>query len=346
MEIYLVGGYIRDELLGRMPGERDFVVLHATEEEFFRRFPRAKKVGKRKCVYLIGRDEYVLSEFPSIEEDLFSRDLTINAIARDSSGRLYAHPLSFSDLEKGILRPISRKNFERDPLRVYRAARFAALFPRFSIHISLVHTLREIGGDGALMKTIAKERIASEVLKALSSPSPSRFFKLLIDCRATAYWMEEFTSTDYRDEYSHFMDGCREDSLCVWLGFCYYFMETQGNIRGKDGLLAMTKRMGLPRKFIEATRLFCRFYPAFLDFSALSYEEKIRMLISLDKRGLVAPFFKMVDFIKGHSFLKEAERCLDLIKSVHLPPSLRGLGRRSGEMLLKMRIEVLKGAGL
>ncbi len=345
MEIYLVGGRVRDELLGRKTSsERDFVVLHATEEEFFKRFPRAKKVGKKKCVYLVGRDEYVLSQASSIEEDLLDRDLTINAIARDQRGKIYAHPLSLSDLKRKVLRAISKENFEKDPLRVYRAARFAAVFPEFSLDPELLDILQVVGRDKALMEILSRERIASEILKALSAPAPSRFFESLINTRATSYWMEEVNRTCRVNDLS-LIDECRGDEMAVWMGLCYCFLRSCGEVRGLDLLSSMIKRIGLPRRFKEGTHVFFRFFQWGVEFPNIPLGDRIEMLMYLDKKSLISPFFRVVEIVEGIGFHDEVKKHLEVIRSVHLPPSYRGLGPACREILLKMRIEALKDAG-
>ena len=85
-----------------------------------------------------------------IHEDLLHRDLTINAFAEDEDdGSIVSHPDAFGDLEKKILKPISEENFLNDPLRVFRAARFAAEFPDFRVHPELIRVMTQVGKEVA-----------------------------------------------------------------------------------------------------------------------------------------------------------------------------------------------------
>jgi len=285
----------------------------------------------------------VLSPYSSIEEDLSSRDLTINAVARDDKGRLFAHPLALHDLEKGLLRPISRKNFERDPLRVYRAARFAALFPGFSISPTLIEVIAEVGSCGSLMKTIPRERVAREFLKALSSPSPSRFFDLLINNRATAFFMEEIEGKIEGDALS-LIDALAGDEMGVWLAFCCYFLCSyqRSFTCVEERLLSLVKGIGLPRRFVRATRVFLRYYLWGKGFSCLPARERVELLLSLSSLHLEVPFFRVMEHLTGEEMLLRAEREIEIIRSVHLPPCFRDLGPGAGKVLREMQADALE----
>ncbi|MFZ0485808.1 MAG: multifunctional CCA tRNA nucleotidyl transferase/2'3'-cyclic phosphodiesterase/2'nucleotidase/phosphatase, partial [Arenicellales bacterium] len=143
LEVYLVGGAVRDELLGREIKDRDWVVVGATPEDMTRR--GYKPVGQDFPVFLHPetREEYALArkerktapgykgfafEFSpkvTLKEDLMRRDLTINAMARDSNGRLIDYFNGRRDLDAGILRHVSPA-FVEDPVRLLRIARFRA----------------------------------------------------------------------------------------------------------------------------------------------------------------------------------------------------------------------------
>ena len=132
MDIYLVGGAVRDQLRGLTPSDLDYVVINGDESALRRQVPGLIRVGQGIPVFLRGTEQYTISEYPNIEADLESRDLTINAMARDKRGELTAHPLALPDLHKKILRPVAAANFLTDPLRAVRAARFAAVLPDFT----------------------------------------------------------------------------------------------------------------------------------------------------------------------------------------------------------------------
>ena len=151
MKIYLVGGAVRDKLLGREIKERDYVVVGATPKEM--ESLGYKAVGKEFPVFLHPdtQEEYALArterkvgkgykgfEFyadPSVtlEEDLQRRDLTINAIAEDNAGHIIDPFNGKKDLEAKIFKHVSPA-FSEDPVRILRVARFAARFPDFNVH--------------------------------------------------------------------------------------------------------------------------------------------------------------------------------------------------------------------
>ncbi len=197
MQIYLVGGAVRDELLGRPPGERDWVVVGATPEEMTRR--GFKPVGRHFPVFLHPdtKEEYALARTErktgpgyhgftfhtgpsvSLEEDLRRRDLTINAIAKSESGKLIDPYGGRRDLENKLLHHVSRA-FVEDPVRILRVARFAArLYPDgFRIAAETTALMREMVAAGEI-KALVAERVWKECETALAEPAPSRFFLTL-----------------------------------------------------------------------------------------------------------------------------------------------------------------------
>ncbi len=202
MQIYTVGGAVRDQLLGLPVEDRDYVVVGATPEQLIKQGYRP--VGKDFPVFLHPRtqQEYALARTErkqgrghqgfvfhtgqdvTLEEDLQRRDLTINAIARDAEGQLIDPYHGQRDLAAGILRHISPA-FGEDPLRVFRVARFAARFAPlgFSIAPETLTLMRQISASGELA-TLSAERIWQEMHKALSGPAPQVFIRVLRECDA------------------------------------------------------------------------------------------------------------------------------------------------------------------
>ena len=142
MQCYLVGGAIRDMLLGTTPHEFD-IVFAETVEDFLYEKPHAKRIGTDVPIFIAEGHEFIPLQGSSINDDLMSRDFTINALATDENGVLHMHAKALGDLKKGILRPVSGDIFQSDPLRVFRAARFAATFPHFSLHADLPQMMRD-----------------------------------------------------------------------------------------------------------------------------------------------------------------------------------------------------------
>lgn len=209
MNFYLVGGAIRDRLLGLKPKERDWVVVGATPEELaslgFKRldaeFPvfAHPKSGEQ---YALARRErktgpghkgFVVEFGPDVtlEEDLLRRDLRLNAIAESESGQLIDPYGGRIDIESRVLRHISSA-FVEDPLRVLRAARFAARFDAlgFSIHPSTRALMRTMSTKDE-MGSLSAARIWSETEKALATDAPARYFLELAECGALKLMLPE-----------------------------------------------------------------------------------------------------------------------------------------------------------
>jgi tRNA nucleotidyltransferase (CCA-adding enzyme) len=209
MRIYLVGGAVRDRLLGRPVRERDHVVVGSTPEQMQARGFRP--VGRDFPVFLhpqtheeyaLARTErkiargyhgFVFNTSPevSLEQDLVRRDLTINAIAEDSEGRLIDPHGGQSDLANRVLRHVSDA-FAEDPVRLLRVARFAAqLAPEgFTIADETLQLMRELVREGEV-DTLVPERVWAECAKALASPAPVRFFSVLRQVGALAVLFPE-----------------------------------------------------------------------------------------------------------------------------------------------------------
>jgi tRNA nucleotidyltransferase (CCA-adding enzyme) len=204
MEVYLVGGAVRDELLGRAVRERDWVVVGATAEELKRQ--GMQQVGRDFPVFLHPgtREEYALarterksgfgyhgfttdsSPAVTLEQDLARRDLTINAMARATDGRLIDPYGGQRDLESRQLRHVSPA-FVEDPLRVLRVARFAARFAMMGFRVAdeTLRLMRDMSQGGELA-SLVPERVWQETRRALEEDSPQVFFEVLRACLALA----------------------------------------------------------------------------------------------------------------------------------------------------------------
>ena len=198
MKIYLVGGAVRDELLGLDVRERDWVVVGARPEELLAR--GFKPVGKDFPVFLHPQtsEEYALARTErktgpgyhgfdtrfspdvTLEQDLERRDLTINAIARDQdTGQLIDPFHGQRDLQERWLRHVSAA-FVEDPVRVLRIARFAARFAPLGFRVApeTMELLRKIAARGEL-DALVPERVWQETQRALEMPAPRQFFEVL-----------------------------------------------------------------------------------------------------------------------------------------------------------------------
>jgi len=202
MKIYLVGGAVRDKLLGLPVKERDWVVVGATPEQMIalgyrpvgRDFPvflhpktneeyalarteRKSGRGYQGFVFNTGRDV-------TLEQDLIRRDITINAIAETEAGEIIDPYGGQEDLKKRQLRHISDA-FVEDPVRLLRVARFVAKFEKFNFKVAdeTMVLLRHMVDNGEVSHLVA-ERVWQELYKALQEAHPSQFFRVLKACGA------------------------------------------------------------------------------------------------------------------------------------------------------------------
>jgi len=201
METYLVGGSVRDQLLGLPIKDKDWVVVGSTPEEMLAQGYQA--VGKDFPVFLHPEthEEYALARTErktapgykgfvvhaepdvSLEQDLLRRDLTINAIAQDENGHLIDPHNGQQDLKDKVLRHVSPA-FTEDPVRVLRIARFAARF-NFTIADETKQLIQQMVAAKELDHLVS-ERVWQELVKALESEQPSLFFMALRDTNALA----------------------------------------------------------------------------------------------------------------------------------------------------------------
>ena len=207
MQIYMVGGAVRDALLGLPVQDRDYVVVGATPAEMLTQ--GFKPVGRDFPVFLHPqtREEYALARTERksghgytgftfhaapevrLEDDLARRDLTINAIAQAGDGTLTDPFGGVADLKVRILRHVGPA-FVEDPVRILRLARFAARFADFSIAPETAELMRKMVIDGEVDHLVA-ERVWQELSRGLMENKPSRMFTVLRECGALARLLPE-----------------------------------------------------------------------------------------------------------------------------------------------------------
>ena len=207
MNIYIVGGAVRDELLGRPVVDRDYVVVGASPQAMLDKGFRP--VGKDFPVFLHPetQEEYALARTErktghgyhgfafhaapdvTLEQDLARRDLTINAMARAADGKLIDPFCGRRDLKAKILRHVGPA-FAEDPVRILRIARFAARFGDFSLAPKTLELMRGMVAAGEADHLVA-ERVWQELAKGLMEALPSRMFAVLRECGALARLLPE-----------------------------------------------------------------------------------------------------------------------------------------------------------
>jgi tRNA nucleotidyltransferase (CCA-adding enzyme) len=207
MELFVVGGAVRDALLGRSASDRDWVAVGATPEQMLALGYRP--VGKDFPVFIhpqtgeevaLARTErktapgyhgFAFHAAPEVtlEDDLARRDLTINAIAQAADGRLIDPYGGQRDLQARVLRHVSEA-FVEDPVRLLRVARLAARLPDFSLAPETMDLLRRMVAAGEV-DALVPERVWQEMARGLMSERPSRMFELLRACGALARLLPE-----------------------------------------------------------------------------------------------------------------------------------------------------------
>lgn len=195
--LYIVGGAIRDKLLGKNSKDEDYCVTGITKDEFKKIFPEARYQGKVFGVFVLEGREFTMArkeekigsghkEFLiennkniTIEEDLKRRDITINAIAENVLTKEIIDPFNgIKDIENKKIKAVS-KAFGEDPLRVYRVARFSAEL-EFEVEENTLKMMNELKEE---LLTLPSERVFNELRKALKANKPSIFFNVLKDAK-------------------------------------------------------------------------------------------------------------------------------------------------------------------
>jgi tRNA nucleotidyltransferase (CCA-adding enzyme) len=266
MQIYTVGGWVRDRLLGRSPaaGDRDWVVVGSTPDELlalgFRPVGRDFPVflhPQTQEEYALARTErksapgyrgFVVHAAPDVtlEQDLARRDLTINAIAMDESGQLVDPYGGQRDLQGRVLRHVGPA-FVEDPVRILRLARFAARFADFSIApetLALARAMVQQGEADALVP----ERAWQELARGLMEPRPSRMIEVLDQCGLLQRWAPELS---IRSELLAALDRAADRGLSLPARFAVL----AGGLRSTQALDELLARLRADQDSAQLARL-------------------------------------------------------------------------------------------
>lgn len=192
-ELYLVGGAIRDNIIGKQNYDKDYCVVGITAQKFKQLFPNSYVRGRSFEVFDIDGKEFALArtekktgighkefaietgEHITIEEDLARRDITINAIAQNILTQEIIDPFNgIEDIKNKVIRATTEA-FKEDPLRVYRVARFASILD-FKVEEKTIKLISKLKSE---LNSLSKERVFVEFSKALKSEKPSIFFNVL-----------------------------------------------------------------------------------------------------------------------------------------------------------------------
>ena len=237
MECYIVGGAVRDALLGVPVTDHDWVVVGATPEQMIeagylpvgRDFPvflhpqtkEEHALARTERKTAPGYHGFTFHADPAVtlEQDLARRDLTINAIAQDAQGRLIDPFGGQRDLSARVLRHVSPA-FAEDPVRILRLARFAARFVDFSVAPETQALMREMVQAGEVDALVA-ERVWQELSRGLMETRPSRMFDVLRGCGALARLLPEVDrlwGVPQRADYHPEVDSGAHTLMCVDAG--------------------------------------------------------------------------------------------------------------------------------
>lgn len=299
MKIFLVGGAVRDELLGQPIKERDWVVVGATEKHMLDLGYR--QVGKEFPVFLHPRtrEEYALARMErkvakgykgfhfdtstkvTLAEDLERRDLTINAMAKSPEGELIDPYHGKADLDKRILRHVSDA-FAEDPVRILRVGRFLARYHHLGFTVapetlSLMRAMTDAGEVDALVP----ERVWKELERALGEPTPAAFFEVLHQAHALHRLLPGLTiqgagmnALIHTAKHSH-------DATARFAALLYAYPET-ALADPQASITALCRRTRAPNAYRDLAVLTAKHYRAALQAETAAPEQLLALFNALD----------------------------------------------------------------
>lgn len=299
LQVYVVGGAVRDDLLGRPAGDQDWVVVGASPEDMAARgfipvggdFPVFLHPDTKE-EYALARTErksgrgykgFVFHAGPEVtlEEDLARRDLTVNAIARHADGTLVDPMGGVEDVRARVLRHVGEA-FQEDPVRVLRLARFAARFADFTIAPETLALCRRMAAEGEV-DALVPERVWREVSRGLMAAQPSRMLRVLQDADALPRIAPELRLTD---TLLSDLDRAADQGLALPGRYALL-------ARGAQDPDALAKRWRVPSECADHARLLRRV----LDYAASDARDALAML----------------DLIESCDGLRKPERFLSLL---------------------------------
>lgn len=289
MQRYLVGGAVRDRLLGLDGSDRDWVVIGETMDSM--RARGFRQVGRDFPVFLHPEtgEEYALARIErkiarghqgfcfdfhqniTLEEDLIRRDLTINAMAEDENGQLIDPYGGSADIQAKILRHVSPA-FSEDPLRVLRLMRFWARFAHlgFTIAPETLQLCGEMARSGEL-QTLTAERVWQECEKALKAPNPECFLMGLAQIHAlnvlfgaTQPSARQLAAMNQRLMNTPTLEAHQRLARCLW--------------HEKDLIAALKKQMPLPQKYHYWLDLVAQYGESLQNWQHISGEQRWAIL--------------------------------------------------------------------
>jgi tRNA nucleotidyltransferase (CCA-adding enzyme) len=357
MEIYLVGGAVRDQLLGLPVQEKDWVVVGATAADMLKKGYR--QVGKDFPVYLHPEthEEYALARVErktgsgytgfdfdasptvTLEEDLLRRDLTINAIAQTVDGKNYIDPYhGRTDIDKKILRHVSPA-FTEDPVRILRVARFAARFASLGFQVApeTLSFMQAMIASGEVNALVA-ERVWKELERALQEKNPEEFFKVLEACGGLSILFPDIQTAQVErlQKAAKFLSDSE-------IRFAILLFDLS-----PEAVKNLCERYRVPSAYKELAQLVARDGKTVLRAEKLSAAELLNLFQSTDAFRREDRFKKFLQAIAGTAVparqldwllqLQEALKKIDYSSD----PSLAGKGKEIGDHIAKKRIAIIE----
>ena len=301
MKIYLVGGAVRDKLLGLPVTEQDWVVVGAAINDMLKL--GYQQVGKEFPVFIHPRsgEEYALARMErkvkpgykgftfdtspavTLEEDLIRRDLTINAMAFDADTQQVIDPYhGQEDLEKKILRHVSPA-FAEDPVRILRVGRFLARYAHLGFHVApeTVALMKEMVAAGEVNALVA-ERVWKELERALGERNPEKFFAILAESNALPILFPHLTMNGKGMRALMTATALTQDTSVRFAVLLHALPEDDTAIAAKNAITDICNRYRVPNAYRELAILTALHYTKALRAETLSADALLTLLSTLD----------------------------------------------------------------
>ena len=353
MQIYLVGGAVRDKYLNIPIKEKDWCVVGSSSNDLIEM--GFKAVGKDFPVFLHPetKEEYALARIEkkigpgyhgfsfltskevSLQDDLKRRDLTINAMAIDNEGNLIDPHHGLNDLENKILRHVSN-SFREDPVRVLRVAKFSARFHKkgFIIHPETLKMMKSMSKQGEIQNLIG-DRVWKETEEALSSGDSHIFFRALQDCDALRIIFPEFyeldsssksNSTKIQEKYTfEILEHSSNKTNNPAINFSILVFDilksrhkSSNAMQKAHKTLAreLKNRLPIPSNFIDVSSLLIQFTELIENTVSLSPDS---ILMFLENADAFRRKKRFEEFLDAHRIISKKNKCsssIILIKNI------------------------------
>lgn len=302
MKIYLVGGAVRDQLLGLPIKEQDYVVVGATVEDMLKLGYRL--VGKEFPVFLHPKtgEEYALARTErkinpgykgflvdtspevTLAEDLKRRDLTINAMAIDLATHQLIDPYGGQhDIAAKVLKHVSSA-FGEDPVRILRVGRFWARFAHlgFTIHEDTLKLMQNMVAAGEVDALVA-ERVFKELKRAITEPDPQKFFEVLTKCGALSILFPHLTINGEGVRALQMSAKHHDDPIIRFAVLLHAYPEHQKtSAKPKEAIAKLCHRYRVPNAYRELAQLTATHFQTALNAKQLSPDDLLKFLTALD----------------------------------------------------------------